>query len=73
MKTTLTRTQIIAGTRPVGSCPPDGRVRWATRSFDDGTWTFTSYNGWLIDDETTTTDIGLAGVIEVAIAERVYR
>ena len=66
-------TTVIAGTRPTGSCAPDGRVRWATRSFDDGIWTFTSYDGWLIDDETTTTDIGLAGIIEQAISERVSR
>jgi len=45
---------VVAGTRPTGSTPSDGTVLWATRSFTDGRWTFTTYNGWLITSETHT-------------------
>jgi hypothetical protein len=57
---TITTTNTVTyGTRPVGSCAPDGRTLWATRSRIDGGWKFTSYDGWLITGETTTTDKGV--------------
>jgi hypothetical protein len=63
--------QIIAGTRPKGSCAPDGHTRWATRTFDDGVWRFVTYNGWLIENETSTTDLALVDDITAAIVNRV--
>ncbi len=65
--TTTTETTIIAGTRPVGNCTPDGTHRWATRRFEDGVWYFTSYDGWLISSETSTSDPELARIIASAL------
>jgi len=59
--------QIIAGHRPVGPCRPDGSYRWATRYHEDGRYTFTTYNGWLIASETTTDDRALAEYITKAL------
>jgi hypothetical protein len=62
---------VIAGTRPQGICKPDGQTRWATQSVEDGTYRFITYNGWLIDDEITTTDIDMALVIHAEIRNRI--
>jgi len=66
MTTTAT---VIAGTKPHDRqpCKPDGRCRWATRSFAEGQWTFVTYNGWLIVSETTTDDRALAEYITKAL------
>ena len=64
-------TSVIAGTRPVGSTPADGTHIWATRSFTDGQYRFTTYNGWLIVDETTTTDSDLAVIIGDILKHRI--
>jgi len=61
--TTTTETKTY-GTRPVGSCKPDGRTLWATRTRIDGGWKFTTYNGWLIDSETTTTNEAVADMLD---------
>lgn len=61
-------TDTIAGTRPVGNTPANGTHRWATRTFEGGAWHFTTYDGWLIASETTTTDPALAEIITAAIA-----
>lgn len=67
----MTTFTIIAGERPVGSCPPTVENRWAERHFDDGLYTFTVYVGWLIEDETRTSDTALAALIEEAIRAKV--
>jgi hypothetical protein len=59
--TTETKTY---GTRPVGSCKPDGRTQWATRTRIDRGWKFTTYNGWLIDSETTTSSPFVADLLD---------
>jgi len=64
------RPTVIAGTKPQGHCEPDGRTRWATRTYDDGRWLFTEYNGWLIANETTTQDPALATAIVDILRER---
>ena len=60
---TSTTTEVIYGTRPQGAQAPDGSHIWATRTYADGEWTFTTYNGWLITGETTTSDASIASVI----------
>ena len=62
--------EVIAGTRPIGSCRPDGTHQWATRHSDDNLHIFTTYNGWLIDTETKTDSSDMAAHIEMLIVER---
>lgn len=64
-------TLVIAGERPVGSCPATPAHSWATRRFDDGTYRFTVYEGWLEADEVTTRDPALAELIGEAIKAKV--
>ena len=55
---------VIVGTKPVGSCTPDGSHIWVTRQFRDGRYDFTKFDGWLIAEETTTTDPNMATLLE---------
>lgn len=55
---------LIAGQRPTGSCPPDGTHRWVSYYYDDGTHIYTAFNGWLVEDETRTTNATVASRIE---------
>jgi hypothetical protein len=61
--------EVIAGTRPVGSCKPDGSHQWVTRSFFDGQYSIVVYDGWLIDSETKTTDSSIAEIISNYLRE----
>jgi hypothetical protein len=63
MSTTTLTAETIFGTRPEGAQSPDGSHVWATRTFEDGTWTFTTYKGWLVTGTTTTTCQHMAGVL----------
>lgn len=65
----------IAGNRPAPrrSCSPDGSHRWATRTFTDGAYTFTEYNGWLVSEQHTSTSPTVATAIEADIAARLGR
>ena len=60
---------VIAGRRPTGSQSPDGTHRWATRTHEDGTWTITAFDGWLVDAETTTTDPDIAKLLTAHYTE----
>lgn len=59
--------EVIAGTRPADRCIPDGSHIWpdgshiwVTRTLRDNRWDFTVFNGWLIAEETTTTNPHMA-------------
>ena len=68
-----TRT-VIAGTRPAGSCKPDGTHLWATLTKDDNLFVITKYDGWLIADESRTTSRVLAdAIIDLYRAEFDYQ
>ena len=55
--------EVIAGNRPAGVCPPDGTHLWMGRRYEDGVWTFTTYNGWLATSTTTTDNPEVAHMI----------
>jgi hypothetical protein len=63
MTTKTKAATVIAGTRPVGSCKPDGSHIWATVAPEDGQYRFTKYNGWLISEETITTSVTMAAIL----------
>ena len=61
--------KVVVGSRPVGSCKPDGSHLWAIRTFEDGVYKFTTFNGWLISSETSTDNLALANIIQGSLRE----
>jgi hypothetical protein len=66
---TQTTQKVIAGTRPVGSCPADGTHRWAIRYHEDGLDHFIVFDGWLQEAEHRTDDPAMAELIEQTLKE----
>jgi hypothetical protein len=64
---TQTTQNVIAGTRPVGSCPADGSHKWAVHYLEDNVHHFIVFDGWLQASETTTTDIEIAELVEQSL------